>query len=198
MGNLFSCWSGDDKVTRPSDQAPQGLSVADVSYIKSTMNKLYKNGQLLDFGMKVFKDLFTTYPYTRDWFPAYHTSPNEMEQDDNMIALVVIVMHTLRSYVDYCHEEETLEGLVEKMARFHLKRYVTTVDMEIFSSCVIRQLKKLLGIEFNAKQEKAWTKFFALHNKVYGRIETEWLDPLSHLSVTDVTETETEVNKKAQ
>ncbi|GFR76923.1 globin [Elysia marginata] len=119
--------------------------------------------------------MFSMYPYTRDWFPNFDTTPEGLEQNAHVKAHVITVMQTIQQFVDFSFEPETLTGLVEKIARVHLGKCVTTVDMEIFWKCFMRQMKRTMGSRFNSKRERAWAKFLTVHNKAYHRVEHDWM-----------------------
>ncbi|KAK3753433.1 hypothetical protein RRG08_056325 [Elysia crispata] len=116
------------------------------------------------------------YPYTRDWFPNFRTDAIKIYSDENMKAHVITVIQAIQMLVDHSFDSDTLIALVEKMARMHLHKSVTTIEVEIFWKCFLRQMKIAMGGRFNSKREKAWARFLALHNKIYRQVEDQWLE----------------------
>ena len=77
--------------------------------------------------------MFTMYPYTRDWFPNFRTDAIKIYSDENMKAHVITVIQAIQMLVDHSFDSDTLIALVEKMARMHLHKSVTTIEVEVGS-----------------------------------------------------------------
>lgn len=174
MGGMCDCLSKEPTVQRMTELNDM-MGNTDVNHLKACMRKLLKQETPIQFGLDLFACLFTQYPYTRDWFPNFRTSPTEMYSDPHLKAHVATVMQAIQVFVDYSYDKIYLEGLIEKMALVHLDHCVTSVDMEVFWKCFLRQMKHSLGSHFTSRRERAWITFVAMHDRLYRRLEDNWL-----------------------
>ncbi|RUS71054.1 hypothetical protein EGW08_021188, partial [Elysia chlorotica] len=105
MGGVCNCLGGNG-VSYVAGDTVNSFGDSDVHHLRHCMRKV--SGKMEEFGLDVFADMFAMYPYTREWFRNYRTSPGEVYSDLHIKSHAVTVIQTFQLYVDYGNDTEIL------------------------------------------------------------------------------------------
>ncbi|RUS85791.1 hypothetical protein EGW08_006420 [Elysia chlorotica] len=170
MGAACDCQMSAEDTLRKRES----ITLKDTSCLLSSWKNFTDDADMKILSLRFFNLVLETHPEVSKYFEFTGSHYSSSQRDLKMKTHTLIVLHRLGTIVGQVENPPIMIGLMEKLAKSHVKKGITHDEMEkftaVFMTFFVEQINKP---HLQAEMTDSWSKFVGTLLKIYKMVEEE-------------------------